>query len=185
MSSNTNPPSGTRDFLPDEVARRHAALTIIREVFEAYGFAGMDTPAFERIETLMGKYGDEGDQLIFRIQARGDKFEQALADQDAAATADHALRYDLTVPLARYVAAHQHDLPTPFKRYAIAPVWRADRPGKGRFREFLQCDVDVVGSDSLMADAEMLLAINEVLHALGLTGFTMRLNSRKALRGMP
>jgi histidyl-tRNA synthetase len=184
MSSNTNPPSGTRDFLPDEVARRHAALTIIREVFEAYGFAGMDTPAFERIETLMGKYGDEGDQLIFRIQARGDKFEQALADQDAAATADHALRYDLTVPLARYVAAHQHDLPTPFKRYAIAPVWRADRPGKGRFREFLQCDVDVVGSDSLMADAEMLLAINEVLHALGLTGFTMRLNSRKALRGL-
>ncbi len=184
MSSNTNPPSGTRDFLPDEVARRYRALTIIREVFEAYGFAGMDTPAFERIETLMGKYGDEGDQLIFRIQARGEKFEQALAEQDAAATADHALRYDLTVPLARYVAAHQHELPTPFKRFAIAPVWRADRPGKGRFREFLQCDVDIVGSDSLMADAEMLLAVNEVLDALGLDGFTMRLNSRKALRGL-
>lgn len=187
MQMDTNPPSGTRDFLPDEVARRHQALETIREVFEAYGFSGMDTPAFERLETLLGKYGDEGDQLIFRILARGEKLEEALDGADAVTDsdlADHALRYDLTVPLARYVAANAGQLVTPFKRYAIAPVWRADRPGKGRYREFLQCDVDVTGSDSLLADAEVLLAINEVLDALGLTGFTMRLNSRKALRGL-
>ena len=187
MQLDTNPPSGTRDFLPDEVARRHRALGTIREVFEAYGFAGMDTPAFERLETLLGKYGDEGDQLIFRILARGEKLEEALEDGAEVTDsdlADHALRYDLTVPLARYVAANAGQLVTPFKRYAIAPVWRADRPGKGRFREFLQCDVDITGSDSLVADAEVLLAVNEVLDALGLTGFTMRLNSRKALRGL-
>ena len=186
MQLDTNPPSGTRDFLPDEVARRHRALATIREVFEAYGFAGMDTPAFERLDTLLGKYGDEGDQLIFRILARGEKLEEALGDTDVSDVdlADHALRYDLTVPLARYVAANAGQLVTPFKRYAIAPVWRADRPGKGRFREFLQCDVDITGSDSLVADAEVLLAVNEVLDALGLTGFTMRLNSRRALRGL-
>ena len=184
MQLDTNPPAGTRDFLPDEMARRHRALTVIREVFEAYGFSGMDTPAFERIETLMGKYGDEGDQLIFRIQARGEKLAEALAAGDEGALADHALRYDLTVPLARYVAANAGQLPTPFKRYAIAPVWRADRPGKGRFREFLQCDVDITGSDSLVADAEVLLACNEVLDALELGDFTMRLNSRRALRGL-
>ena len=187
MQMDTNPPSGTRDFLPDEVARRHRALTRIREVFEAHGFAGMDTPAFERLETLMGKYGEEGDQLIFRILARGDKLAEALEDVEEpgdAELADHALRYDLTVPLARYVAANAGQLVTPFKRYAIAPVWRADRPGRGRYREFLQCDVDITGSDSLVADAEVLLAVNEVLAALGLDGFTMRLNSRWALRGL-
>lgn len=183
MQLDTNPPSGTRDFLPDEVARRHRALATIREVFEAYGFAGMDTPAFERLDTLLGKYGEEGDQLIFRILARGEKLADALSDDDTA-LADHALRYDLTVPLARYVAANAGQLVTPFKRYAIAPVWRADRPGKGRYREFLQCDVDITGSDSLVADAEVLMAVNEVLDALGLDGFTMRLNSRRALRGM-
>lgn len=187
MQLDTNPPSGTRDFLPDEVARRHRAVETIRSVFEAYGFAGMDTPAFERLETLMGKYGEEGDQLIFRILARGEKLTEALEGADEpsdAELADHALRYDLTVPLARYVAANAGALVTPFKRYAIAPVWRADRPGKGRYREFLQCDVDITGSDSLVADAEVLLAVNEVLDALGLTGFTMRLNSRRALRGL-
>lgn len=184
MQQDTNPPSGTRDFLPDEVARRHRAMTVIREVFEAYGFAGMETPAYERIETLMGKYGDEGDQLIFRLQARGDKLTDAVAAQDVSAMADHALRYDLTVPLARYVAAYGGDLGEPFKRYVIAPVWRADRPGKGRYREFLQCDVDVVGADSLMADSEVLLAVTEVLDALGLEGFTVRLNARQALRGL-
>ncbi len=187
MQLDTNPPSGTRDFLPDEVARRHRALETIREVFESYAFAGMDTPAFERLDTLLGKYGEEGDQLIFRILARGEKLTEALEDVDEptdAELADHALRYDLTVPLARYVAANAGQLVTPFKRYAIAPVWRADRPGKGRYREFLQCDVDITGSDSLVADAEVLLAVNEVLDALGLTGFTMRLNSRKALRGL-
>lgn len=187
MQMDTNPPSGTRDFLPDEAARRHRALETIRGVFEAYGFAGMDTPAFERLDTLLGKYGEEGDQLIFRILARGEKLTEALEGTDEPSDtelADHALRYDLTVPLARYVAANAGALVTPFKRYAIAPVWRADRPGKGRYREFLQCDVDVTGSDSLVADAEVLLAVNEVLAEVGLTGFTMRLNSRKALRGL-
>lgn len=185
MQLDTNPPSGTRDFLPNEAARRHRATEVIREVFETYGFAGMDTPAYERLETLMGKYGEEGDQLIFRIQARGEKLLEALAaDAGPDALADHALRYDLTVPLARYVAAHGGQLGEPFKRYAIAPVWRADRPGHGRYREFLQCDVDVVGSDSLVADAEVVLAVTEVLDALGLDGFTVRLNSRRALRGL-
>jgi histidyl-tRNA synthetase len=186
MQLDTNPPAGTRDFLPGEVARRQRALGVIREVFEAYGFAGMDTPAFERIETLLGKYGEEGDQLIFRILARGEKLDEALAADhvDVGDVADHALRYDLTVPLARYVAANAGQLVTPFKRYAIAPVWRADRPGRGRYREFLQCDVDITGSDSLLADAEVLLAVIEVLDALGLDGFTMRLNSRRALRGL-
>ena len=176
MQLDTNPASGTRDFLPDEVARRQRAFAVIREVFEGYGFAPMDTPAFERLETLMGKYGEEGDQLIFKILRRG--------EHEDTGEADLALRYDLTVPMARYVARHGGELGEPFKRYCIAPVWRADRPGKGRYREFLQCDVDVAGSDSLVADAEVLLALTEVLDALGLTGFTVRLNARQALRGL-
>ena len=172
----SNPASGTRDFLPDEVARRDAAFGVIREVFSAYGFAPMDTPAFERLDVLMGKYGEEGDKLIFKILRRG--------EHEDTGEADLALRYDLTVPMARFVARYGGELGEPFKRYAIAPVWRADRPGKGRFREFYQCDVDTVGSDSLVADAEMLLAITEVLDALGLEGFQVDLNSREALHGL-
>jgi histidyl-tRNA synthetase len=175
-SIDTNPASGTRDFLPDEVARREAAFAVIREVFSAYGFSPMDTPAFERLDVLMGKYGEEGDQLIFKILRRGEHEETGEADL--------ALRYDLTVPMARFVARYGGELGEPFKRYAIAPVWRADRPGKGRFREFFQCDVDTVGSDSLVADAEVLLALTEVLDALGLTGFEVQLNSREALHGL-
>ncbi len=175
-SIDTNPASGTRDFLPDEVARREGALAIIREVFSAYGFAPMDTPAFERLDVLLGKYGEEGDQLIFKILRRG--------EHEDTGEADLALRYDLTVPMARFVARHGNALGEPFKRFAIAPVWRADRPGKGRYREFLQCDVDTVGSDSLLADAEVLLALTEVLDALGLTDFQVQLNSREALHGM-
>ncbi len=177
MSSiSTDPASGTRDFLPEDVARRERAFATIRETFHRHGFGPLDTPAFERLEVLTGKYGDEGDQLIFKILKRGDKEESGEADL--------ALRYDLTVPLARVVARYGSQLTMPFKRYHIAPVWRADRPGKGRFREFFQCDVDTVGSDSLVADAATLAAVTDTLDALGLSGFTVQLNSRKALRGL-
>jgi histidyl-tRNA synthetase len=171
-----NPPSGTRDFLPDEVSRRERAFAAIREAFQAHGFEPLDTPAFERLEVLTGKYGEEGDQLIFKILRRG--------EHEATGEADLALRYDLTVPLARVAARYGSQLPTPFKRYQIAPVWRADRPGKGRFREFFQCDVDTVGSDSLVADATTLVAVADVLDRLGLSGFRVQLNSRGALHGL-
>ena len=171
-----NPASGTRDLLPAEVARRERAFAAIRRTFDAHGFAPLDTPAFERLEVLTGKYGEEGDQLIFKILRRG--------DHEASGDADLALRYDLTVPLARVAARYGSQLPTPFKRYQIAPVWRADRPGKGRYREFFQCDVDTIGSDSLTADAATLVAVTDALDALGLTGFRVQLNSRKALRGL-
>ena len=172
----TNPASGTRDFLPRDVALRQHAFTTIREVFERYGFAPIDTPAFERLEVLLGKYGEEGDKLIFKILRRG--------EHEASGDADLALRYDLTVPLARFMAKYSDQLGEPFKRYHIAPVWRADRPGKGRFREFTQCDVDTAGTDSLVADAETILAITDVLAALGLDGFEVLLNSREALHGL-
>ncbi len=171
-----NPASGTRDLLPAEVTRRERAFSAIRRTFDAHGFAPLDTPAFERLEVLTGKYGEEGDQLIFKILRRG--------DHEASGDADLALRYDLTVPLARVAARYGSQLPTPFKRYQIAPVWRADRPGKGRYREFFQCDVDTIGSDSLTADAATLVAVTDALDALGLTGFRVQLNSRKALRGL-
>ena len=172
----TNPPSGARDFLPAEVVRRDRAFAAIREVFHRHGFEPLDTPAFERLEVLTGKYGEEGDQLIFKILRRG--------EHEATGAADLAPRYDLTVPLARVVARYGSQLPTPFKRYHIAPVWRADRPGKGRYREFFQCDVDTVGTDSLVADAATLVAVADTLDALGLSGFRVQLNSRKALRGL-
>lgn len=171
-----NPPSGTRDFLPAEVSRRERAFTTIRAAFDAHGFEPLDTPAFERLEVLTGKYGEEGDQLIFKILRRG--------EHEARGEADLALRYDLTVPLARVAARYGSQLAMPFKRYHIAPVWRADRPGKGRFREFFQCDVDTVGSDSLVADAATLQAVADVLDRLGLSGFRVQLNSRKALHGL-
>jgi histidyl-tRNA synthetase len=171
-----NPPSGTRDFLPQEVTRRERAFTAIRGAFQAHGFEPLDTPAFERLDVLTGKYGEEGDQLIFKILRRG--------EHEATGEADLALRYDLTVPLARVAARYGSQLPMPFKRYQIAPVWRADRPGKGRYREFFQCDVDTVGSDSLVADATTLVAVADVLDRLGLSGFRVQLNSRAALQGL-
>jgi histidyl-tRNA synthetase len=171
-----NPPSGTRDFLPAEVVRRERAFAAIRAAFQSHGFEPLDTPAFERLEVLTGKYGEEGDQLIFKILRRG--------EHEATGEADLALRYDLTVPLARVAARYGSQLAMPFKRYHIAPVWRADRPGKGRFREFFQCDVDTVGSDSLVADATTLVAVADVLDRLGLSGFRIQLNSRKALAGL-
>lgn len=172
----TTPPSGTRDFLPDAMARRHHAFALIREVYERYGFAPMDTPAFERLEVLQGKMGDEAENLIFKILKRG--------EHEDTGEADMALRYDLTVPMARFVAENSGHLPMPFKRYAIAPVWRAERAQRGRFREFFQCDVDTIGSDSRVADAEPLIAAGEVYDGLGLTGWEIQVNSRVALRAL-
>ncbi|MQA84101.1 MAG: histidine--tRNA ligase [Streptosporangiales bacterium] len=176
MPSPVEPPSGTRDFLAGEVRRREAAFARIREVFERYGFDPLQTPAFERLDVLAGKYGDEGDKLIFKILRRG--------EWEATGEADLALRYDMTVPLARVVAGYGSQLPTPYKRYAIGPVWRADRPGKGRFREFAQCDVDVVGSSSPVADAEVVAAVADALDAVGLGEFRFLVNSRNALAGL-
>jgi len=171
-----DPPSGTRDFLAPELQVREAAFAAIRRVFDRYGFEPLQTPAFERLDVLTGKYGDEGDKLIFKILRRG--------EHEASGEADLALRYDLTVPLARVAAAYGNRLPTPYKRYAIAPVWRADRPGRGRFREFYQCDLDVVGSASPLADAETVCAVGDALAELGVAGHRFLVNSRKALRGL-
>ena len=175
-SIDANPPSGTRDFLPADAVRRERVFATIREVFQQHGFDPFDTPAFERLEVLTGKYGEEGDQLIFKILRRG--------EHEASGEADLALRYDLTVPLARVAARYGSQLPTPFKRYQIAPVWRADRPGRGRYREFVQCDIDTVGSDSVVADAATILAVTDVLDRLGLSGYRVQLNSRAALSGL-
>jgi histidyl-tRNA synthetase len=164
-----------RDFLPAEVKAREKVLSTVRGVFESYGFAPLQTPAIERLEILQGKYGEEGDRLIFKIAQRG-----ARATEEA----DLALRYDLTVPLARVVAEYQGRTGKIFKRYQVAPVWRADRPGRGRYREFYQCDVDVVGPEFGLADAETILVLTDALAALGLKGFEVRLNSRKVLRGL-
>ncbi|PIP23464.1 MAG: histidine--tRNA ligase [Candidatus Nealsonbacteria bacterium CG23_combo_of_CG06-09_8_20_14_all_38_19] len=173
---NVQPPSGTRDFLSKDVKKREWALNMIKQVFEVFGFAPIDTPAFERIETLTGKYGEEGEKLMFKILKRG--------NQAASGETDLALRYDFTVPLVRFFAKYQNQLPRPFRRYQIGPVWRADRPGKGRFREFYQCDIDVIGSSSLVADAEVILALTRSLSCLGLPGYIVRLNSRRVLTGL-
>src|SRR5919201_1718143 len=169
----TKPPSGTRDFLPDDLRRREYVIGVIRHVYERYGFEPLETPAFENIETLLGKYGEEGNKLIFKILKRG--------EHERTGEADLALRYDLTVPLARVVAQYQNELPKFFKRYQIQPVWRADRPARGRFREFFQCDIDTLGSTSLMVEAELLGAVSEVMSRLGFDDFTIRLNHRRAL----
>jgi histidyl-tRNA synthetase len=171
-----SPPSGTRDFLPEAVEARERVLAIIKRTFERHGFRPMETPAFERIEVLTGKYGDEGEKLIFKILKRGEKA--------AGGEADLALRYDLTVPLARVVARNQEQLGKMFRRYQIGPVWRADRPAKGRFREFYQCDFDIIGPKSLTADAEVLLMLTSALAALEIGDFVVRLNSRKVLHGL-
>ena len=144
MPTQFDPPSGTRDFLAREFETRERAFALIRSVFDRYGFEPLATPAFERLDVLMGKYGEEGDKLIFKILRRG--------EHEGTGEADLALRYDLTVPLARVAAAYGGQLPVPYKRYALGPVWRADRPGKGRYREFTQCDVDTLGSASGLAD---------------------------------
>jgi histidyl-tRNA synthetase len=176
MAQATEPPSGTRDFLADDVRRRKAAFDTISSVFERYGFDPLETPAFERLEVFAGKLGEEASSLIFKILKRG--------VHEASGEADLALRYDHTVPLARVVATHGSKLPSPYKRYAIGPVWRADRAAKGRFREFAQCDIDTVGSASPLADAEIVCAIHDGLEALGIHGFRFLVNSRQALHGL-
>ena len=165
-----------RDFLPADVRRRDYVIGVIKEVYERYGFEPLETPAVENIETLMGKYGEEGNQLIFKILKRG--------EHEKTGEADLALRYDLTVPLARVVAQYQNELPKFFKRYQIQPVWRADRPARGRFREFYQCDVDILGSRSMLVEAEICGAASEVLTQLGFNDFTIRINHRHALTGV-
>ena len=180
--SKTNPARGMRDYLPADVRKREYVIGVIKEVYESYGFEPLETPAVENLETLMGKYGEEGNQLIFRILKRGEKLEQSLGSTGD--IADLALRYDLTVPLARVVAHHRNELPKFFKRYQIQPVWRADRPAKGRFREFYQCDVDAIGSGSMAVEAEQIMAVTAILRRLGFSDFTIRLNHREVLRDM-
>jgi histidyl-tRNA synthetase len=176
MPTQFDPPSGTRDFLAADAERRERAFAVIRSVFTQYGFEPLQTPAFERLDVLLGKYGEDGDKLVFKILRRG--------EHEASGEADLALRYDLTVPLARVAAAYGSQLPPVYKRYAIGPVWRADRPGKGRFREFVQCDLDTLGSASVLADAEALCAQHDALAALGVPGFSIQLNSRRVLAGL-
>jgi histidyl-tRNA synthetase len=175
-SVKTQPARGMRDFLPEEVRKREYVIGVIKDVYERYGFEPLETPAVENIDTLLGKYGDEGNQLIFKILKRG--------VHEQTGEADLALRYDLTVPLARVVAEYGDRLPKFFKRYQIQPVWRADRPARGRFREFYQCDVDILGSRSMMVEAELMAAAGEALSQLSFDDFTIRLNHRQALSGI-
>ena len=163
-------------------------IGVIKEVYESYGFEPLETPAVENIETLTGKYGEEGNQLIFKVLKRGDKLGEALSSENPQSAirnpqslADLALRYDLTVPLARVVANNKNDLPKFFKRYQIQPVWRADRPARGRFREFYQCDVDAIGSTSMVVEGELMSAVSEILKRLGFKDFTIRINHRQVL----
>lgn len=192
MSTKPSILKGTRDFLPVTMAKRQYIFDTITKVFKTFGFVGIETPTIEKTETLMGKYGEEGDRLIFRVLNSGDKLKsadiKALENNElpkfANSVSDKALRYDLTVPFARFVVQHQNDLTFPFKRYQIQPVWRADRPQRGRYREFYQCDVDVVGSDSLLYEVELIQIFDTVLTDLGLNDFSIKFNNRKILTGI-
>jgi len=185
-------PKGTRDFSPTEVVKRNYIMNAIKGCFTSYGFQPIETPSFENSETLMGKYGEEGDRLIFKILNSGDYLskvsEDIYAGRDSAKMtskiSEKALRYDLTVPFARYVVQHQNDITFPFKRYQMQPVWRADRPQKGRFREFYQCDADVVGSTSLWQEVELVQLYDAVFSELKLEGVTIKMNNRKILSGI-
>ncbi len=186
---------GTRDFTPVEMVKRNFIYDTIKMVFRKYGYAEIQTPSFENLSTLTGKYGDEGDKLIFKILNSGeylkdpkkkafDFAEEENSNKLIPLISEKALRYDLTVPFARYVVMHQHEITLPFKRFQVQPVWRADRPQKGRYREFYQCDVDVVGSESLLNEAEFILIYNEALSKLGLKDFSIKINNRKILSGI-
>ncbi len=185
-------PKGTRDFSPSEMVKRNYIFETIKRVFRKYGYAEIQTPSMENLSTLTGKYGDEGDKLIFKILNSGDFLSKVDATLLAEAQSqgiltkisEKALRYDLTVPFARYVVMHQHEISFPFKRFQIQPVWRADRPQKGRYREFYQCDADVVGAASLLNEAEFVLIYEEVLSRLGLKDFEIKINNRKILSGI-
>ena len=185
-------PKGTRDFSPEEMVKRNFIFNTIKSVFRKFGYQEIQTPSMENLETLTGKYGDEGDKLIFKILNSGDFLSKVSPEElqvgDAkkltSKVSEKALRYDLTVPFARYVVAHQNDISLPFKRFQIQPVWRADRPQKGRYREFYQCDADVVGSESLLNEAEFVLIYQEALSQLGLKDFSILINNRKILSGI-
>jgi len=192
MSIKPSIPKGTRDFLPADIAKRNYLFSVIRSVYQKHGFLPIETPSFELSTTLMGKYGEEGDRLIFRILNSGEKMKkadiQALEDGNlpkfASSLAEKALRYDLTVPFARFVSQHQNELTFPFKRYQIQPVWRADRPQHGRYQEFFQCDGDTIGSDSLLSEVEFVQIIDAVLSQLAIPSFSIKLNNRKILSGI-
>lgn len=190
-SSKPSIPKGMRDFSPVEMAKRNHIFDTIKSVFRTYGYQPIETPAMENLTTLLGKYGDEGDKLLFKILNSGD-FTKKVQPQEfttdntnalSAKICEKGLRYDLTVPFARFVVQYQNDITFPFKRYQIQPVWRADRPQKGRYREFYQCDVDVIGSNSLLNEVELVLIIDEVFHKLGVST-TIKINNRKILSGM-
>lgn len=192
MSQKPSIPKGTRDFSPEEVLRRNYIIDTLKSSFEQFGFQPIETPSFENSSTLMGKYGDEGDRLIFKILNSGDYLskvnDETYAEKDSNALtseiSEKALRYDLTVPFARYVVQHQNELTFPFKRYQVQPVWRADRPQKGRFREFYQCDADAVGSTSLMQEIDFIQLYDTVFTKLNLQGVSIRINNRKILSGI-
>ena len=185
MAQKPSIPKGTRDFSPVEVSKRNYTISIMRRHFENYGYQPIETPSFENSETLMGKYGEEGDRLIFKILNSGEYLKDVPIEfleykQEKVITpkiSEKALRYDLTVPFARYVVQHQNEIEFPFKRYQIQPVWRADRPQKGRFREFYQCDADVVGSTSLWQEVELVQLYDAVFAELGLNGVTIKINN--------
>ena len=191
MAQKPTIPKGTRDFSPEEMAKRNYIFNTIREVYHLYGFQQIETPAMETLSTLMGKYGEEGDKLLFKIQNSGDCFsgitDEELLSRNAAKLAsrfcEKGLRYDLTVPFARYVVMHREELTFPFKRYQIQPVWRADRPQKGRYREFYQCDADVVGSDSLLNEVELMQIVDRVFSRFGIR-VCIKINNRKILTGI-
>ncbi len=192
MSQKPAIPKGTRDFLPLDVLKRNYLFDTIKTVFKKYGFAPIETPSFELSSTLMGKYGEEGDRLIFRVLNSGDKLKKADVEalqaenlpRFANSLAEKALRYDLTVPFARFVVQHQNEISFPFKRYQIQPVWRADRPQRGRYQEFFQCDADAVGSESLVYEVDFIQIFDEVLTTLGIPSFTIMINNRKILSGI-
>lgn len=191
MAQKPSIPKGTRDFSPIEMAKRNYIFNTIKDVFLLYGFQQIETPAMENLSTLMGKYGEEGDKLLFKILNSGDYLkdapQQMLGERDSlhltSRISEKGLRYDLTVPFARYVVQHRNDLPMPFKRYQIQPVWRADRPQRGRYREFYQCDADIVGSDSLINEIELISIIDEVFKRFGVN-IVIKLNNRKILSGV-
>ena len=191
MAQKPSIPKGTRDFGPVEMAKRNYIFDTIKEVYALYGFQQIETPAMETLQTLMGKYGEEGDKLLFKILNSGD-YMNKVSDEDlhslnslklAAKLCEKGLRYDLTVPFARYVVQHREELQLPFKRYQIQPVWRADRPQKGRYREFYQCDADVVGSDSLLNEVELMQIVDTVFTKFGVR-VCIKINNRKILTGI-
>ena len=191
MAQKPSIPKGTRDFSPVEMAKRNYIFNTIREVYALHGFQQIETPAMETLQTLMGKYGEEGDKLLFKILNSGD-FTNKVSDEEllgrqplhlAARICEKGLRYDLTVPFARYVVMHREELQLPFKRYQIQPVWRADRPQKGRYREFYQCDADIVGSDSLLNEVELMQMVDQVFAKFGIR-VVIKINNRKILSGI-